>query len=178
MKLQKMINNKNVLYGVIILAVLCSLGFICISSYECLAILAITYIISSNYIKNKIVCLLLAIFVANFVFGCKHSFKGLLVESFVGYKGRPGSLDYFAETVGGEASNSVKKIVKEEIGKAVVNAKLEEGASTATAVKAGKIAADKAGKDSGDKIEEFVTNDIKEGLSNMFKMEKDRRKKK
>ena len=50
MKVPKFLNNKNVLYLVIALAVLCSLGYLCVSSYECLAIFVVTYFICCNYI--------------------------------------------------------------------------------------------------------------------------------
>ena len=172
MKIQKMLKSQNVLYAVIVLAILCALGFICVSSYECLAILAITYLIVSNYIKNKVVCLLISVFVANFVFGCKSSFKGLVLESFVGYKGTPGSLSHYADSIGSEVSNGIKNKVKEEVDKAVVKAKLEEGASSVTAVKAGKKAAEKVGKEVGDQAEKITVKKIKENLTNMLMMEK------
>jgi hypothetical protein len=178
MKIQEMLKSQNVLYAVIVLAILCASGFVCVSSYECLAILVITYFIACNYVKNKVICLLISVFVANFVFGCKASFKGIVLESFVGYKGTPGSLSHYAESIGNEVSNGIKKKVKEEVGKAVVKAKLEEGASSVTAVKAGKEAADKAGKEVGDEAEKITVKNIKENLTNMLLMEKNKKEKK
>lgn len=172
MKIQKMLNSQNVLYAVIVLAILCATGFICVSSYECLVILVISYLLTCNYVKNKVICLLISIFIANFVFGCKASFKGVVFESFVGYKGTPGSLSHYAEFIGNEVSNGIKNKVKEEVEKAVIKAKLEEGSSDVTAVKAGKKAADKAGKEVGDEAEKITIKNIKENLTNMLMMEK------
>jgi len=170
MKIQKMLNSQNILYAVIVLAILCATGFICVSSYECLAILVISYFIACNYIKNKVICLLISVFVSNFVFGCKASFKGVILESFVGYKGTPGSLSHYAGFIGGEVSNGIKEKVKEEVGKAVVKAKMEEGASTVTAINAAKKASEKAGKEVGDEAEKITVKKIKENLSNMLMM--------
>ena len=178
MKIQKMLKSQNVLYAVIVLAILCALGFVCVSSYECLAILAITYLITCKYIKNKVVCLIISLFVANFIFGCKSSFKGLLLESFVGYKGTPGSLSHYADSIGSEVSNGIKNKVKEEVKNAVVQAKLEEGASNATADKAGNEAAEKAGKHVGDEAEKITIKNVRENLTNMLLMERNRRNKK
>tara|TARA_B100000795_G_scaffold263841_1_gene243533 strand:- start:1343 stop:1795 length:453 start_codon:yes stop_codon:yes gene_type:complete len=82
MKIEKIINNQNVLYLVIALAVLCSLGYLCVSSYECLAIFAVVYFICCNYIKNKLICLSIALFVSNFVFGCSMTLRGSLLEGY------------------------------------------------------------------------------------------------
>ena len=83
MKFEKLLSNKNVLYLVVALAILCSLGYVCVSSYECLAIFVIAYFISCNYIKNKVICLLIALFLSNFIFGCSMSFKGRFFENFI-----------------------------------------------------------------------------------------------
>ena len=82
MKVGKLLNNKNVLYLVVALAILCSLGYVCVSSYECLAVFAVAYFVCCNYIKNRIICLLVALFLSNFLFGCSMSLKGALFEGY------------------------------------------------------------------------------------------------
>ena len=126
MKFEKLLSNKNVLYLVVALAILCSLGYICVSSYECLAVFVIAYFISCNYIKNKIICLLIALFLSNFIFGCSMSFKGRFFENFNGSLGPvrnthlAGEMNKVVDAVGGAA------------GKAAAEAAANSGASKAT----------------------------------------------
>merc|ERR1712166_1317883 len=86
MKLEKLLNNKNVLYLIIALAVLCSLGYLCVASYECLVVFVVVYFISCNYIKNKVLCIGIALFASNFLFGCTMSLKGSLLEGYTNPK--------------------------------------------------------------------------------------------
>ena len=126
MKFEKLLSNKNVLYLVVALAILCSLGYVCVSSYECLAVFVIAYFISCNYIKNKVICLLIALFLSNFIFGCSMSFKGRFFENFNGALG-PVRNPHLAGEI-----NKVVDAVGKEAGKAAAEAAANSGASKAT----------------------------------------------
>jgi len=120
MKLEKLLNNKNVLYFVVALAVLCSLGYLCVSSYECLAVFAVVYFICCNYVKNKIICIVTALFVSNFLFGCSMSFKGSLLEGYTNPKNsavtNPSLAGEIAEVAGNAAAEQVEEAVAEQGG--------------------------------------------------------------
>ena len=127
MKVPKFLNNKNVLYLVIALAVLCSLGYLCVSSYECLAIFVVTYFICCNYIKNKIVCILVALFVSNFVFGCSMSLRGSLFEGYA----NPGISPVANPLVAGEFNGAIERISR-KAGESAAKASANSGGSMAT----------------------------------------------
>ena len=135
MKLEKLLNNKNVLYLIVGLAVLCSLGYVCVASYECLAVFVVTYFICCNYIKNKVLCIGIALFLSNFLFGCTMSLKGSLLEGYANPKYSP----VFNTTIAGEIAAVAGEEARKETEKAVV----KEGGSEATAKKAGEEAKEK-----------------------------------
>ena len=132
MKLEKLLNNKNVLYLIIALAVLCSLGYVCVSSYECLAVFVVAYFICCNYIKNKVLCIGIALFLSNFLFGCTMSLKGALFEGYANPKYSP----VFNTTIAGEIAAVAGEEARKETEKAVVN----QGGSEASAKEAGEEA--------------------------------------
>ena len=138
MKLEKLLNNQNVLYLVVALAVLCSLGYICVASYECLAVFAVVYFISCNYIKNKIGCLVLALFVSNFVFGCSFSFRGSLLEGYSNPSHSPVSNPVIAGEIAAVAAETARKTTEEAVAK--------QGGSKATQKQEGEEAAEKVEK--------------------------------
>jgi len=128
MNIDKVLNSKNVLYLTVGLAFLCSLGYLCVSSYECLAVFVVSYFVCCNYIKNRIICILISLFLSNFVFGCSFSLRGRLFEGFgglvkVGPVANP--------LVAGEFNNVIEKAGK-VAGNAAANAAANSGASEAT----------------------------------------------
>jgi hypothetical protein len=135
MKLQKLLNNKNILYLIIALAVLCVLGYICVSSYECLAVFVVAYFICCNYIKNNILCIGIALFISNFLFGCTMSLKGKMFEGYSNPKLSP----VFNTSIAGEIAAVAGEEARKETEKAVVN----QGGSEATAKEAGEEAKEK-----------------------------------
>lgn len=122
MKLDKLLNNKNVLYLTVALAILCSLGYVCVSSYECLAIFVVAFFICCNYIRNKVVCLLLALFVSNFLFGCSMSLKGSFFEGF-------SNVNPVRHT---EIAGQIAAVAGEVAGEKAAEAVAKQGASRAT----------------------------------------------
>tara|TARA_X000000368_G_C23043712_1_gene718146 strand:- start:1809 stop:2264 length:456 start_codon:yes stop_codon:yes gene_type:complete len=128
MNIEKFLNSKNVLYLTIGLAFLCSLGYLCVSSYECLAVFVVSYFVCCNYIKNKVICLLISLFLANFVFSCSFTLKGRMFEGMgglvnVGPVSNP--------LVAGEFNKVIEKAGK-VAGEAAANAAADSGASDAT----------------------------------------------
>lgn len=149
MKLERLINNQNVLYLTIALAVLCSFGYVCVSSYECLVIFVILFFISCNFIKNKVVCILVALFVSNFIFGCRMTLKGSTFENFavndpVSNTQLAGVIDQVVRKVAHEAG--------EKAGKKAAEAVADQGASENTQQKTEKEVKEEVEKEV---IEEF-----------------------
>ena len=147
MKVEKLLKNKNILYLVISLAVLCSLGYLCVSSYECLAIFTVLYFICCNYIKNKILCIVIALFVSNFVFGCSMSLRGSFVEGYESGKNGP----VINTSLAGKIAEAAGKVAQEKTEKAVA----KQGASEATQ------------KKEGEEANEEVKNKVVEELRNI-----------
>ena len=78
--MKSLLKNKYVLYAVSALAAINVLGYLSIGSVECLAVFAASVLACQQYNKNMIVCLLVALFAANVVFGCgriKENFEGM-----------------------------------------------------------------------------------------------------
>jgi hypothetical protein len=128
MNIDKFLHSKNVLYLTVGLAFLCSLGYLCVSSYECLAVFVVSYFVCCNYIKNRVVCLLISLFLSNFVFGCSFSLRGRLFESFGGLA-KVGPVSN--PLVAGEFNKIIEKAGK-EAGEAAAEAAANSGASEAT----------------------------------------------
>tara|TARA_Y100000768_G_C23830496_1_gene611117 strand:- start:154 stop:606 length:453 start_codon:yes stop_codon:yes gene_type:complete len=141
MKVEKLLKNQNVLYLVIALAILCSLGYVCVSSYECLAIFAIVFFISCNFIKNKIVCILVALFVSNFVFGCSMSFKGSFFEGYSNPVLSPVSNTTLAHKI-----NNIVKVAGEKAGQAAAEASANQGGGPSSQQKERRKAAEEVKK--------------------------------
>lgn len=81
--MKSLLKNKYVLYAVSALAAINVLGYLSIGSVECLAVFAASVLACQQYNKNMIVCLLVALFAANVVFGCgriKENFEGMDVK--------------------------------------------------------------------------------------------------
>ena len=68
--LKKLLNNKLVYYAILALSALNVVGYLCARSYECLAIFAGSYYVCCQFQKNKVLCLMAALLVANVIFGC------------------------------------------------------------------------------------------------------------
>jgi hypothetical protein len=147
MKLEKLLNNKNVLYLVVALAVLCSLGYLCVSSYECLAVFAVVYFICCNYVKNKVICIVAALFVSNFLFGCSMSLHGSLMEGYANPENSPVTNPSIAGEIAEVAGNAAAEEVEEAVAK--------QGGSEADQ------------KVEGDKAKEEVKKAVVESLRNM-----------
>ena len=128
MNVDKLLNSKNVLYLTIGLAFLCSLGYLCVSSYECLAVFVVSYFVCCNYIKNRIICLLISLFLSNFVFGCSFSLRGRMFEGFGGLA----KVGPVANPLVAGKFNAVINKVGEVAGEAAANAAANSGASDAT----------------------------------------------
>ena len=128
MNVDKLLNSKNVLYLTIGLAFLCSLGYLCVSSYECLAVFVVSYFVCCNYIKNRIICLLISLFLSNFVFGCSFSLRGRMFEGFGGLA----KVGPVANPLVAGQFNDVINKVGEVAGEAAANAAANSGASDAT----------------------------------------------
>lgn len=128
MNVDKLLNSKNVLYLTIGLAVLCSLGYLCVSSYECLAVFVISYFVCCNYIKNKVICLLISLFLANFVFGCSFTLRGRMFEGMGGLRKVGPVTD---PLVAGVFNKVIEKAGKVS-GESAANAAANSGASDAT----------------------------------------------
>ena len=80
LNMKSLLKNKYVLYAVSALAAINVLGYLSIGSVECLAVFAASVLACQQYNKNMIVCLLVALFAANVVFGCgriKENFEGM-----------------------------------------------------------------------------------------------------
>ena len=75
--LQGVLKNKYLLYAVSALAVINVLGYLSIGSMECLGVFALSALVCQQYQKNMTICLLVALFAANVVFGC-----GRIKENF------------------------------------------------------------------------------------------------
>lgn len=128
MNIDKLLNNKNVLHLTIGLAILCSLGYLCVSSYECLAVFVVSYFVCCNYIKNRFVCLFISLFLSNFVFGCSFTLRGRMFEGMGGL----GSIGPVVNPlVAGKFNGVIEKLGK-VAGKAAANAAANSGASDAT----------------------------------------------
>ena len=145
MKLEKLLNNKNVLYLVVALAVLCSLGYLCVASYECLAVFIVSYFITCNYIKNKVLCIGISLFVSNFLFGCTMSFKSSLLEGYV----NPKYSAVHNTSIAGEIL-AVAEAAGEEARKETEKAVVKQGGSVSTA------------KEEGEKVKEKVETKVVE----------------
>jgi len=128
MNIDKLLNSKNVLYLTVGLAFLCSLGYLCVSSYECLAVFIVSYFVCCNYIKNKVTCLLISLFLSNFVFGCSFTLKGRMFEGMGGL----GSVGPVSNPLIAGEFNKVIQKAGEVAGKAAANAAANSGASDAT----------------------------------------------
>lgn len=128
MNIDKLLTNKNILYLTISLAFLCSLGYLCVSSYECLAVFVVSYFVCCNYIKNRIVCILISLFLSNFVFGCSFSLRGRFLEGFGGLS-KTGPVSN--PLVAGEFNAVIQK-AGEAAGNAAASAAANSGASEAT----------------------------------------------
>tara|TARA_B100000242_G_C42955154_1_gene442940 strand:- start:73 stop:528 length:456 start_codon:yes stop_codon:yes gene_type:complete len=128
MNVDKLLTNKNILYLTVGLAFLCSLGYLCVSSYECLAVFVVSYFVCCNYIKNRIICILISLFLSNFVFGCSFSLRGRLFEGFGGLA-RVGPV---ANPLVAGKFNGVIEKVGEAAGEAAADAAANSGASEAT----------------------------------------------
>ena len=70
MNLDALSKNKYVLYAVLALAVINIVGYVAVGSMECLGVFAVTAFVCYQYQKNIAICLLAAMFVANFLIGC------------------------------------------------------------------------------------------------------------
>jgi hypothetical protein len=128
MNIDKLLTNKNILYLTVSLAFLCSLGYLCVSSYECLAVFVVSYFVCCNYIKNRIVCILISLFLSNFVFGCSFSLRGRFFEGFGGLS-KVGPVSN--PLVAGEFNGVVEK-AGQAAGNAAASAAANSGASEAT----------------------------------------------
>ena len=128
MNVDKFLNSKNVLYLTVGLAILCSLGYLCVSSYDCLAVFVVSYFVCCNYIKNRIICLLISLFLSNFIFGCSFSLKGRMFEGFGGLA----KVGPVANPLVAGKFNDVINKVGEVAGEAAANAAANSGASDAT----------------------------------------------
>ena len=69
-KIQKLLNNDIVFAVAVILGFLNVAGYVFVRSYECLAVFIATACVSNYFSKNYVVDILVALFVANIVFGC------------------------------------------------------------------------------------------------------------
>ena len=136
-----MLNNQNVLYIVIALAIFCSLGYLCVSSYECLAVFVIVFFISCNFVKNKVICILIALFVSNFVFGCTMSLKGSLFEGYSNPNFGPVNNPALAFTL-----EEVVEVAGAVAGEASATAAAKQGAGPETQQKERKSAEQEAKK--------------------------------
>ena len=115
LNMKSLLKNKYVLYAVSALAAINVLGYLSIGSVECLAVFAASVLACQQYNKNMIVCLLVALFAANVVFGCgriKENFEGMHVKHDV-------------DEVGHVAKKAGKKIVEEEEKPKVDDAELK-----------------------------------------------------
>lgn len=121
--MKSLLKNKYVLYAVSALAAINVLGYLSIGSVECLAVFAASVLACQQYNKNMIVCLLVALFAANVVFGC-----GRIKENFEGMSGKHKKELKDAERDVEKAGHDVDKFEKDHpdaskaIGEAAVRA--------------------------------------------------------
>ena len=78
MKLQKVLNHKYFLYAAYALMVVNILGYVSVSSLDCIVVFALaTYLCKYCLSKNKGLCIFVGLFVANVLFGCGRVKEGL-----------------------------------------------------------------------------------------------------
>jgi hypothetical protein len=77
MKVPALLKNKYVFYGLAALAVLNVVGYASVRAWECLALFVLTAYSAHCYCKNESCAILVALFVANFVFGCGRVKEGM-----------------------------------------------------------------------------------------------------
>ena len=78
MKLQKVLNHKYFLYAAYALMVVNLLGYISVSSLDCVVVFALaTSLCKYCLSKNKGLCIFVGLFAANILFGCGRVKEGL-----------------------------------------------------------------------------------------------------
>ena len=81
MKLQKVLNHKYFLYAAYVLMVVNLLGYISVSSVECIVVFALaTYLCKYCLSKNKGLCIFVGLFASNILFGCGRVKEGYVKE--------------------------------------------------------------------------------------------------
>jgi hypothetical protein len=76
--LKTLLNHKFFLYGMIFLSTLMLINFFRNNSLACLGVFGITYYLTCLNLKNRGLCLLVAILVSTVLFGCEKNIEGLL----------------------------------------------------------------------------------------------------
>ena len=77
MKVPALLKNKYVFYALCALAVLNIAGYAMVRAWECLALFGLSAYSAHCYCGDKCVAILVALFVANFVFGCGRVKEGI-----------------------------------------------------------------------------------------------------
>jgi hypothetical protein len=78
MKLNKVLNHKYFLYAAYALMVVNLLGYVSVSSMECIVVFTLaTYLCKYCMSKNQALCIFVGLFVSNVLFGCGRVKEGL-----------------------------------------------------------------------------------------------------
>lgn len=124
MKIEKLLKNKYLYYAALGLMAVNILGYISLGSMECILVFGVAYYASNHLTKNRTLDILIALFVANILFGC-----GRIKEGFEGLDTKAGKLasecDQKAETDCAGASNCKWDATKKKCLKDAANAATE-----------------------------------------------------
>lgn len=98
MKFDKFLKNQYLGYAALALAAVNLLGYASVGSMGCIGVFVVAAYVANMYTKNRTVDILIALFVANVVFGC-----GRIKENFEGM-----------ETKAAKVANQCASLLKEE----------------------------------------------------------------
>lgn len=81
MKFDKIIKNKYLYYAACALAAINLLGYVTMSSMECILLFVATTYSANHFTKNRTLDIFIGLFVANVLFGCGRIKEGMVPQS-------------------------------------------------------------------------------------------------